>query len=113
MNFNVSRGFKKLIVITAALIGLVLADNSPAGAGAVNDRVLTEGKQRPNTAIVGQSQTGASAPQANSRTSENSEPESQTQAVKDSKTTESKPLKDFKPTERIEADQAVDFPYDI
>ena len=113
MNFNVSRGFKKLIVVTAALIGLVLADNSPARAGAVNDRVLSEGKPRSNTVIVGQSQRETSAPQTNSRTSESSEPESQKQEAQDSKTTEKKPLKDFQPTERIEADQAVDFPYDI
>ena len=113
MIFKISTGFKKLIIISVALLGLILIDNWPACAGASNDRVPNEGKQRPNAVIVGQSQAPASTPEKNPRTSESSESESQPQHGQNSEATEKKPLKDFHPSEKIEADQAVDFPYDI
>jgi hypothetical protein len=115
MIFKISTGFKKFIIITVAILGLglVLVDNRPAGAGASNDRAPNEGKQRSNAMIVGQSETRTSAPETNSPTSESSEPESRTQEEQNAAAAKKKPLKDFQPTEKIEADQAVDFPYDI
>lgn len=113
MIFKISTGFKKFIIITVAILGLVLADNRPACAGASNDRAPNEGKQRSNAMIVGQSETRTSAPETNSPTSESSEPESRTQEEQNAAAAKKKPLKDFQPTEKIEADQAVDFPYDI
>ena len=41
------------------------------------------------------------------------EPESKTDEKKESTGVKEKPLKDFQPSERIEVEQAVDFPYDI
>jgi hypothetical protein len=113
MTFKLTTGFRKFIIISVALSGLVLIDNWPACAGASNDQVPNEGNQRSNAMIVGQSQTPASTPKTNSRTSESSESESQPQKGQNSAATEKKPLKDFQPSEKIEADQAVDFPYDI
>ena len=113
MTFKISTGFKEFIIISVALLGLVLVDNWPACADASNDRVPNEESQRQNAMVVGQSQTGASNPETNSRTSESSESESPTQEEQDSAAAKKKPLKDFQPTEKIEADQAVDFPYDI
>ena len=113
MIFKISTGFKKFIIITVALLGLALVDNRPVCAGASNDRVPNAGNQNPNAMIVGQSQTRASAPETNSPTSESSESESQSQEEQNSGAAKEKPLKEFQPTEKIEADQAVDFPYDI
>ena len=113
MIFKISTGFKKLTIISVALLGLVLVDNGPACADASNARLPNEGNQRSNAMIVGQSQTRASAPETNSPTSESSESESQSQEEQNSGAAKEKPLKEFQPTEKIEADQAVDFPYDI
>ncbi len=113
MTFKISTRFKAFIIISVALLGLVLVDNGPACADASNDRVLNEGNQRSDAMTVGQSQTKASTPETNSRTSESSESEPQTQEEQNSAAAKKKPLKDFQPTEKIEADQAVDFPYDI
>ena len=113
MIFKISTAFKKLIIISVALLGLILIDNWPACAGALNDRVPNEGKQRSNAMIVGQSQVPASTAEKNPRSSESGESESQPQQGQNSAVTEKKPLEDFHPSEKIEADQAVDFPYDI
>jgi hypothetical protein len=113
MIFKISTGFKKFTVITAILMGFVLMDGRPVRAGAPNDPVPDKAKQHPNAVIVGQSQTPASTPQTNSRTSDSRESESRTQKTEAPAAAEKKPLKDFQPTEKIEADQAVDFPYDI
>jgi hypothetical protein len=45
--------------------------------------------------------------------SESSASEPKTQEKKESAEDQEKLLKDFRPSERIEAEQAVDFPYDI
>jgi hypothetical protein len=113
MIFKISTGFKKFIIITVALLGLVLVDNRPACAGASNDRAPNEGNQRSNAMIVGQNETRTSTPETNSPTPESSESESQTQEEQNAAAAKKKPLKDFQPTEKIEADQAVDFPYDL
>jgi hypothetical protein len=63
--------------------------------------------------VVAQSQTRVSAPETDPSTSESSESESQRPEEKDPAAAKKKPLEDFQPTEKIEADQAVDFPYDI
>jgi hypothetical protein len=114
MIFKVPTGFKKFAVITAVLMGFVLLDKWPVcGAGASNSAMPDKGKQASHAMIVGQSQTPTSTPATNSQTSESRESESRTQEAADSKAPAKKPLKDFQPTEKIEADQAVDFPYDI
>jgi len=113
MTFKISAGFKKFTIITAILMGFVLVDKWPVSAGAPNYRVPHKGNQLPNAMIVGQNQTRPSTPQANSRTPESRETESRTQETEGSAAAEKKPLKEFQPTEKIEADQAVDFPYDI
>jgi hypothetical protein len=113
MIFKISTGFKKFTVITAILMGFVLMGSRPVCAGAPNDQVPNNGKQNPNAMIVGQSQTPASTPQTNSQASESRDSEPRSQEAQNSEATEKKPLKNFQPTEKIEADQAVDFPYDI
>ena len=113
MIFKIATGFKNFTVITAILMGFVLINGRPVCAGAPSDAVPDKGKQHPNAMLVGQSQTPASTPQKNSQASESRDSESRSQEAQNSGAAEKKPLKEFKPTEKIEADQAVDFPYDI
>ena len=94
-------------------MGFVLSDNRSVWAGASNNQVPDTENQVPKAVIAGQSQTPASTAQTNSQASEGRESESQNQEGQNSGAAEKKPLKEFKPTEKIEADQAVDFPYDI
>ena len=110
---KISTGLKKFIVLTVALLGLALADSWRVCAGASDNRVAPKEDQRLKTMIVAQGPTGVSAPEADSSSSESSEPVPQRQEESDPAAVKKKPLKDFQPTERIEADQAVDFPYDI
>jgi hypothetical protein len=113
MIFKLSAGLKKFAVITFVLMGFVLSGHRPVCAGAPTDHVPNTGKQVPNAVIAGQSQTPASTAPPNSQASEGRESESQNQEGQNSGEAAKKPLKEFKPTEKIEADQAVDFPYDI
>jgi hypothetical protein len=108
-----SAGLKKFAVITFVLMGFMLSGHRPVCAGAPNNQVPHKGKQVPNALIADQSQAPTSTPPTNSRTSDSRESESRTQETEAPTATEKKPLKDFQPTEKIEADQAVDFPYDI
>jgi hypothetical protein len=110
---KLSAGFKKFAVISVVLMGFILSGHRPVCAGAPNDPVPNKGKQHPNALLADQSQTPTSTPPTNSRTSDSRESESRTQETEAPAATEKKPLKEFKPTEKIEADQAVDFPYDI
>jgi cytoskeletal protein RodZ len=102
MIFKISTRFAKLSMIMVAFLGLLLADERLACADASNAGT-------PNEA----SQSEASSVETNSRTSESTESESQRPEEQHPAATKKKPLKDFQPTEKIEADQAVDFPYDI
>ena len=113
MIFKIPTGLKKTIMITVALLGLLLVDNAPACAEASNERMPNEGSRRQNAVVDGQNQAGASIPETNSRTSEEIESESRPPEEPNSAGPKKKPIKDFQPTEKIEADQAVDFPYDI
>jgi len=110
---KLSAGFKKFAVITFVLTGFMLSGHRPVCAGATNDPVPNKGKQVPTALIAEQSQTPTSTPPTNSRPSDSRESESRAQETEAPAATEKKPLKEFKPTEKIEADQAVDFPYDI
>lgn len=113
MIFKTPTGLKKFSLFAAAWMGLVLANSRPVGAGASDYPEPDTAKQRPSAIIVGQSQTGTSTPETDSRPSESAESESRAEEGQNSTAAEKKPLKDFQPTEKIEADQAVDFPYDI
>lgn len=113
MIFKTSAGFKAFAIISIALISVVLAGNRPVCAGAADYPLPHVQSRRPDAIIVGQSQTPATPPQTNSRTSESSESESGTPEEQNSQAAEREALRDFRPTEKIKADQAVDFPYDI
>ena len=102
MIFKISTGLIKLTLIMVASLSLLLAAERPAGADASNAAV-------PN----GANQSEVSSAATDSAISEGNESESQPKDEQPPAATQKKSIKDFQPTEKIEADQAVDFPYDI
>ena len=96
-------GVKRLAIIGVALLGFLVIVNWAARAGTSN----------PYTVIVAQNETQTATNDKNAPSSESKEPESKTDEKKESSGVKKKPLKDFQPSEKIEAEQAVDFPYDI
>jgi len=67
----------------------------------------------PSRATVAQNETQTATNEEKTPPPISTEPESKTDDEKESSGVKKKPLKDFQPSEKIEAEQAVDFPYDI
>ena len=95
--------FKKLTVLTVALLGFLVVINWDARADLSNSYRVT----------VAQNETRTTSGDKNTPAPEGEESESNTEEQKESTGDKKKPLKNFQPSERIEAEQAVDFPYDI
>jgi hypothetical protein len=96
-------GFKKLAIIVVALLGFLIIVKWDARADSSN----------PYRVTVAQNETQTATNEKNGSPPVSKEPESKTDEEKESTDVKKKPLKDFQPSERIEAEQAVDFPYDI
>ena len=67
----------------------------------------------PSAVIIAQSSGETSEPQEKTSPSEGQPSESKTQKKNEPAAPKKKAPKDFRPSEQIEAEQAVDFPYDI
>ena len=91
-----------LTIISVALLGVVAGINWAARAADSLD-----------TLIVAQNETQTATDEKNAPSTESTEPEIKTDKSQESTAAKKRPLKDFKPSEQIEAEQAVDFPYDI
>ena len=103
MAFKTLKNFKKLAIIGVALLGLLAGENWAAGG-------------RPShlyTVIVAQNETQTATNAKDESSPEVKEREINTDEKKESAGGKEKALKDFQPSEKIEAEQAVDFPYDI
>jgi hypothetical protein len=96
-------GFKKLAIIVVALLGFWVIVKWDARADTSN----------PYRVAVAQNETQTTTDEKKASSPISKESESKTDEKKESTGVKEKPLKDFKPSERIEAEQAVDFPYDI
>ena len=96
-------GFEKLIVLAVALLSFLVVIKWDARADSSNSYRAT----------VAQNETQTTTGEKSASPSQSKEPESKTDEEKESTGAGKKPLKDFQPSERIEAEQAVDFPYDI
>ena len=94
---------KKLTVLGFTLLGFLIVLEWEARAVSSN----------PYRVTVAQNETQKTAGEKNTSSPKGKESESNTDEKKKSTGVKEKPLKDFKPSERIEAEQAVDFPYDI
>jgi hypothetical protein len=96
-------GFKKQVIIAVVLLGFVVVAKWEA-------RSMTSHLDALTVAQV-ETQTNSNDEKAPSPVS--TEPKSKTDEEKESSGSKERPLKDFQPSETIEAEQAVDFPYDI
>jgi len=104
---------KRLAIIGVALLGFLVIVNWAARAGTTNQAGPVWKQPNSYTVIVAQNETQTATNDKNAPSSESKEPESKTDEKKESSGVKKKPLKDFQPSEKIEAEQAVDFPYDI
>ena len=95
--------FKKLAIIAVALLGFLVIVKWDVQADTSN----------PYRVTVAQNQTQTATNEKNASSPASKKPESKADEKKESTSVKKKPLKDFQPSERIEAEQAVDFPYDI
>ena len=104
MTAKTSATFGKRLMTAVTLLGISLIFNT-ALAQSMN-QAQPVGSQ-PNTGItsVAQNETQNADDDENSSSSKKEAAESSSD--------EKRPLKDFRPSEQIEAEQAVDFPYDI
>ena len=104
-------GFKKLAIIGVALLGFVVVVKWDARADTYRSGFETT--SNPSRVTVAQNETQTATNEKKTPSPMSTEPESKTDEEKESSGVKKKPLKDFQPSEKIEAEQAVDFPYDI
>ena len=105
--------FKRQVFFVLVLLGFLVIANQTARADTPYQ--APPGWKQPNLyrVMVAQNETQTATNDKPAAPPESKEPAPKTDQKKDSGGVKKKPLKDFKPTERIEAEQAVDFPYDI
>ena len=113
MTFKIFTGFKKLAIITAVILGFGVIANWALAAGPSYQPLPNQKQSKQHPIVVAQSEIQTTTKEKTAPSSESSASESKTQEKKESAEAQEKPLKEFRPSERIEAEQAVDFPYDI
>lgn len=113
MASKILTGLKKLAIITIALLGSLAIENWTVRAGTSYQPLPVQKQSKQHPVVVAQNETQTTPQEKTVPSSESNASESQTQEKKKSAEAKKKPLKDFQPSERIEAEQAVDFPYDI
>ena len=104
---------KRLAIFVLALLFAMVSANRAAQAETLNPAAPVWKWSDAYTMIVAQNETQTAPSDKGAPRSESKEAGSKTDNKKESSDAKKKPLKDFKPSERIEAEQAVDFPYDI
>ena len=113
MTFKIYAGLKKLSIIIVAISGFGVSPNWAAAEGPSYQMLPDQKQSRQQRMLVAQSETRTTTEEKTAPSSEGSASEPKTEEKKESSGTQEKPLKEFRPSERIEAEQAVDFPYDI
>ena len=113
MTLNIFTGFKKPAIITVTILGLWVTASWAVPADLLYQSLPDQKRAKQHPAVIAQNETRTTPQEKTAPPSESSASESKTQEKKESEGAQQKPLKEFRPTERIEAEQAVDFPYDI
>ena len=103
MTMKTLAAFKRMAVITVVALGVLVFVNWAARVGRSHSYTLLAAQGDKQT--VGDEQASPSPP--------GNEKKPETEEKKESAGDKKKPLEDFQPSEKIEAEQAVDFPYDI
>ena len=105
------KAFKKRVIIGIALLGIAVVINT-AVADVTNQMQPVNNQPNLHTVTVAQSETPNASNDKNAASSKKEEAEVRRDENKESSGAK-KVLKNFRPSEQIEAEQAVDFPYDI
>jgi hypothetical protein len=113
MNLKPFTGFKKLAIITVTILGFGVIANWAVPAGPSYQPLPDQKQSQQDRVVVAQNETRTTTEEKTATSSESSASGSETREKKEPAETQEKPLKEFRPSERIEAEQAVDFPYDI
>ncbi|MGD9181269.1 MAG: hypothetical protein PVF26_16190 [Desulfobacterales bacterium] len=113
MALKVYTGIKKLATTTFIILGFLAIVNWPLPADPSYQSHSDQKKSKQHPVMVAQSETRPLTKEKTAPSSGSSASESKTQEKEESDEAQQKPLKEFRPSERIEAEQAVDFPYDI
>ncbi len=113
MTTQKSSRFKRFAFITLALAAMGMVIDGIIPVDAVDPIMGVQDAKTPTTIIVAQSPTQTSTKEKTETPAEGRGSESQTKEKDKSASPKKKKLKDFRPSEQIEAEQAVDFPYDI
>lgn len=113
MAMKIFAAFKRLAIFGVALLGFVVIVNRAARADTTIPAEPVWKQSNSDTLIFAQNETPTATDDKRAPSSESKESESKTDEKKESTGVKKKPLKDFQPSEKIEAEQAVDFPYDI
>ena len=113
MKTQKSSGLKRFAFITLALAGIGMVVDGIKPVDAIDSILGVQNAKTPIPVSVAQSDNQTTSPQGEASSSESQPTESQAEEKKEPPAPPKKPLKKFRPSERIEAEQAVDFPYDI
>ena len=113
MNLKIFTGLKKLAIIAVAISGFGFIANWDVPVGPLYQTLPDQKEPKQHRVVVAQSETQKTPKEETAPSSESSASESKTQEKEESAGAQEKPPKAFRPSERIEAEQAVDFPYDI
>ena len=113
MALKIFTRFKKLTTTAITILCFLACVNWAVPAGTAYQPPLDQKRPKQPPVMVAQNETRTTTGEKTAPNSEGSASESKTREQKESEEAREKPLKEFRPTERIEAEQAVDFPYDI
>jgi hypothetical protein len=113
MDVKIYKAFKRVAIFVLALLGFLVSVNWTVRAETVKPADTVWKRSDSYIIIIAQTETQTTANDKRAPASKNKESESKTDETKEPREVKKNPLKDFKPSERIEAEQAVDFPYDI
>lgn len=113
MSTQTSSRFKRFAIITFALAGLGVVAKWVVPADAANQVLSGQKQKAPAAVIVAQSATQPSTGQEAAPLPEGQKSEAKADEKDEAAEPKKKALKNFRPSEQIEAEQAVDFPYDI
>ena len=113
MSTQTSLRFKRFLIITVALAGFGVIAKWVVPAAATHQAMSGQKQKAPAAVIVAQSAPQTSTGQEATPLPESQKSEAKTAEKDESAEPKTKALKNFRPSEQIEAEQAVDFPYDI
>ena len=106
-------GFNRSAVLTISILGFWVAATQALAVGLAVQSLPDQKGAKPHPVMMAQNEAGTTPQEKTVPPSDNSASESENKEKTESAGAQEKPLKQFRPTERIEAEQAVDFPYDI